>query len=289
MTTTVADKVNSSDRQALQRAGSFCTGRHNEMTATTPRYVFRTNLNCRSCVAAVRPHLDAEPTIEAWSVDTSHPDKPLTVSGADLLPQTVERLVSAGGFRVLGTLELPATAATLVVLPSTVKEPVPETRTFWQTYRPLLLIVGYLLLVTALVEVRAGEFQWTRAMNSFMGGFFLVFSFFKLLDWSGFARAYQTYDLVARQSLAYAYVYPLIELLLGVAYVTGVAPTVTNTATLIVMMVGLVGVAQAVWSRRTIQCACLGTVFNLPMSTVTLVEDGVMAAMAAVMLLMKGG
>ena len=34
-----------------------------------------------------------------------------------------------------------------------------------------------------------------------------------------------------------------------------------------------------------IRCACLGTVFNLPMSTVTLVEDGLMIAMAAAALL----
>ena len=50
------------------------------------------------------------------------------------------------------------------------------------------------------------------------------------------------------------------------------------------MLVGSVGVVQSLLNKRQIRCACLGAVFNLPMSTVTLLEDGVMAAMAAVMI-----
>jgi hypothetical protein len=47
------------------------------------------------------------------------------------------------------------------------------------------------------------------------------------------------------------------------------------------MAVSSIGVIQSVFQKRKIRCACLGTVFNLPMSTVTLVEDGLMIAMAA--------
>ena len=50
------------------------------------------------------------------------------------------------------------------------------------------------------------------------------------------------------------------------------------------MGVGTVGVVRTLLARRKIRCACLGTVFNLPMSSVTLVEDVLMAGMAAVML-----
>ena len=50
------------------------------------------------------------------------------------------------------------------------------------------------------------------------------------------------------------------------------------------MLIGTVGVLQSLLAKRTIQCACLGAVFNLPMSWVTLVEDLLMAGMAAGML-----
>jgi hypothetical protein len=48
--------------------------------------------------------------------------------------------------------------------------------------------------------------------------------------------------------------------------------------------IGAVGVIQSVMRRETIQCACLGNVFNLPMSKVTIIENLGMAAMAAWML-----
>jgi hypothetical protein len=58
----------------------------------------------------------------------------------------------------------------------------------------------------------------------------------------------------------------------------------TNAATLAVMLLGLVGVTQALLAKRQIKCACLGSLFQLPMSYVTFIEDGVMAVMAIVML-----
>jgi hypothetical protein len=53
---------------------------------------------------------------------------------------------------------------------------------------------------------------------------------------------------------------------------------------LVLSLIGAVGVIQSVRAKETIQCACLGTVFQLPMSTVTIVENAGMAAMAGWML-----
>jgi hypothetical protein len=96
--------------------------------------------------------------------------------------------------------------------------------------------------------------------------------------------AYQTYDVLARPVRAYGYLYPFIELGLGVAFLLRLAPVATNIVTLVVMVVSAVGVTQALLQKRRIQCACLGTVFNLPMTKVTFVEDALMAGMALVML-----
>jgi hypothetical protein len=59
--------------------------------------------------------------------------------------------------------------------------------------------------------------------------------------------------------------------------------------TLILMLIGSIGVLRALLDNRAIRCACLGTALNLPMTTVTLVEDLGMAAMAAAMLLWPTG
>ena len=108
-----------------------------------------------------------------------------------------------------------------------------------------------------------------------------MIAFFKLLDLRGFADSYRMYDIIARRFPSYGYVYPFIELALGAAYIANIQPTAVNLTTLVVMLVSSIGVIQSVRQKRRIRCACLGTVFNLPMSTVTLVEDGLMIAMAA--------
>jgi len=241
---------------------------------------YRTNLNCGSCVAAVKPHLDNEPAIRRWSVDTADPNKVLTVEGEGVAAEAVERHVSDAGFKVLGKIEEP-TAAThsAHAVPTT-----DEEKSFLATYRPLLLVFAYLIGIVALVEYTAGSFDWIRAMANFMGGFFVAFSFFKLLSLRGFVDAYQTYDVLARPVRAYGFAYPFIELGLGIAFLVGFAPVTTNLVTLVVMLVSIVGVTQALLQKRRIQCACLGTVFNLPMTKVTFVEDALMAGMALVML-----
>jgi hypothetical protein len=184
--------------------------------------------------------------------------------------EAIARHVADAGFKVLGPLDSDSAAA-----------PAEAPKSFLATYKPLLLVFGYLVGLTALGEATAGAFDPMRAMDHFMGGFFVAFSFFKLLDLRGFADAYQSYDVLARPVRPYAFAYPFIELGLGLAYLAGVWPTATNAVTLAVMLLGLIGVSQALLQRRTIQCACLGTVFNLPMSKVTFFEDGLMAAMAA--------
>lgn len=153
-------------------------------------------------------------------------------------------------------------------------------------YKPLLIILAYILGVTVLVEMRGGMFDAMRAMNTFMAGFFLTFSFFKLLDIPGFASSYRMYDIVAKRIPVYGRIYPFVELALGVAYLTAWNPVVTNAITLVVMGISLIGVVQSVLNKTKIRCACLGSVFNLPMTTVTIVEDGLMIAMAGAMLTM---
>ncbi len=246
---------------------------------------YRTNLNCGSCVAAVTPHLNGEGRIRRWAVDTKSPDKVLTVEGEGVEPAAVERLVGAAGFRVLGEVEPPRDPADHgATTADWTPPPRADAAAARPTYYPIFLLFGFLVLGAGLLEVGAGAFDPTRAMSRFMGGFFLAFAFFKLLDVRAFADAFAGYDVVAGRWRAYAYAYPFVELLLGAAYLSGFQPTATNAVTLVVMSVGTVGVVRTLLARRKVRCACLGSVFNLPMSTVTLAEDALMAAMAAVML-----
>lgn len=162
----------------------------------------------------------------------------------------------------------------------TMKVNAPETKSWLSTYKPLLLIgvfISGVAVLTANGSLHSG-------MNTFMAGFFLVFSFFKLLNLKGFANSYAMYDLLAMKVPAYGFVYPFIELALGIAFLIGFNPSFTNWATIVIMGFSSIGVIQSVLNKKKIQCACLGAVFNLPMSTVTIIEDLLMVGMAGYMI-----
>ena len=238
-----------------------------------PTQRFSTNLRCESCVAAIKPYLDADPAIKSWSAEVASPEKIVSLeSDQPLSLATVNTLLGKAGYQAKSEITEPSTT-TITSEPPT-------------SYFPLLLILLYLLGITAAIEWVDGSFSIERAMRHFMAGFFLVFSFFKLLNLTAFADSYQMYDIVASRSRPYALAYPFIELILGLAYLINFQPRLTNAITLIVMGFSTIGVLQSILSKKKIRCACLGAVFNLPMSMVTLIEDLLMVGMAAVMLLM---
>ncbi|MBC7675377.1 MAG: cation transporter [Rhodoferax sp.] len=146
-----------------------------------------------------------------------------------------------------------------------------------KTYFPLFLV----LCLIALAAFAGGT--W---MISFMAGFFLVFGAFKLLDVPAFADAYSTYDVVAKRFRPWGMAYPFVETALGFAFLFQFQMHAATWVALVLSLVGAIGVIQSVMRKQTIKCACLGTVFNLPMSTITIVENLGMAAMAVAMLAM---
>lgn len=159
-----------------------------------------------------------------------------------------------------------------------------QSKPWFTTYKPILVILGFILIVTFFIQSGNQHFDFAQWMRHFMAGFFLVFSFFKFLDLKGFAESYKMYDVIAQRFYGWGYIYAFLELALGVAYLTNFNPVATNLTTAIVMTVSIIGVLQTVLNKKKIQCACLGAVFNLPMSTVTIIEDGLMIVMSLVML-----
>jgi copper chaperone CopZ len=147
------------------------------------------------------------------------------------------------------------------------------------TYYPLLLVMGLI----AVASLAAGSFMgW---MMMFMGGFFTVFGAFKLLDVPAFAESYARYDIIAKVFKPWGYAYPFIETALGLGFFFNFPDMITlSWIALVLSSIGAIGVIQANINKQTIQCACLGTVFQLPMSVITVIENIGMAVMAAWMI-----
>ena len=151
---------------------------------------------------------------------------------------------------------------------------------------PLFVIVGAILLFSVITTLLMNQ-NFSFGMRMFMGGFFLVFGTLKLLKLKDFAIAYKEYDIIAKRSNVYAHAYPFIELALGILYFINLVPFITNTITIVVMGIGAIGVYIKLLKKEEIPCACLGTVFKVPMTWVTLIEDLLMVVMAIIMIVLN--
>lgn len=155
-----------------------------------------------------------------------------------------------------------------------------------KTFLPLLLIVSSILAATIIKQLLSSSWNISTAMTDFMGLFFVVFSCFKIINLRNFAAAYQQYDLIALRFPWYGYVYPFIELALGISYLFKFQLTIVNIVTIIFMVIGSMGIVLALRAGKEITCGCLGTLFNIPVTIISLLEDLVMVFMAIAMLLL---
>jgi copper chaperone CopZ len=238
-------------------------------------------MTCNSCRAKVAKAIERIEGIQSVSITLEPPEAVIAMS-KHVPVALLNKALAAEGNYSLSEIEGSRTGMSIAANPLPTPE---EKKPFLTAYKPILLVFAFLLGTTVLSEIHKGGFNPERAMSFFMGSFFLVFSFFKLLDLKGFAYSYMSYDIVAARWLAYGFIYPFIELSLGVAYMMHFYPALTNAVTGIVMGISSIGVAKTLLDRKPFKCACLGTVFNLPMSNITLIEDALMAAMAVFMLI----
>jgi len=160
-------------------------------------------------------------------------------------------------------------------------DPSPRTG---RRYLPLVTLVAVSGLVAiALWRSYGPEANPVRATHAFMGFFLVVFALLKLFDLPGFADGFQMYDLLAKRFRPYALLYPFLELALGLAYLAFWQPTAVYLATVILLGFGALGVINALRLHLDVECACMGTILKVPLSTVALIEDLSMAIMAGAM------
>ena len=230
-----------------------------------------TGMTCGSCEAKVKSALFTLPDVTSVEVSKDNNSATISMSKHISISDLQNAIGAEGKYKITATQY---------------SEVAEQAKSWLATYKPILLIFAYITSISLLVQFTNHHFMPMQWMQHFMAGFFLTFSFFKLLNLSGFAESYAMYDVIAKRIPAWGYVYAFTELALGIAYLINFNPLVTNAVTFLVMTVSIIGVLQSVLNKKKIQCACLGAVFNLPMSTVTIIEDALMIAMSGAMILL---
>ena len=216
-------------------------------------------MTCGSCVARVKSELLKLGDILSAEVQLQSPQASITMNKHVSTVALQQAVNKAGHYTIT---EADGVMKDAVHASSGVAEEM-------NSYFPILLIFGYITGISLLIQFVQVAFNWIQWLSHFMAGFFLVFSFFKLMNLKGFAEGYRSYDVVAKKVPVWGFVYPFIELGLGLAFLTSFQPLGTNIATFLIMGISCIGVIQSLIKKTSFQCACLGTIIKLQLSKVT--------------------
>lgn len=143
-------------------------------------------------------------------------------------------------------------------------------------YLPLIAL-GF--VSTVIAEVLHASFN-LPFMAMLMGFVLVEFSLVKLFDINLFVERFSQYDLISSRLKIYGYLFPLIELAIGLAYISNVNPMITSWAMLVVGGVSLLGILVNYKKRNGMKCACMGATANMPLGTITVIENALMIGMA---------
>lgn len=232
-------------------------------------------MTCGSCVAKVKNELLKLGDIVSADIQLQSPQATLAMN-KHISTVSLQQAINKAGHYTIAEDDSGMTGA---------KQAANITAEERNSYFPIFLIFGFITGITLLIQITRYSFSWVEWMSHFMAGFFLVFSFFKLMNLNGFAEGYRSYDVVAKKVPVWGFVYPFIEMGLGLAFLTGFQPLGTNIATFLVMGISSIGVIQSLIKKTSFQCACLGTIIKLPLSKVTLFEDLLMVTMSVFMII----
>lgn len=152
-------------------------------------------------------------------------------------------------------------------------------------YAPILALIAVSLVAALAIAIGFGG-AVGMTFHAFMG-FFLCFSAVsKFIDLPGFAEGFSRFDLFATRWRGYGFLFPFLELGLGLGYFSFVTPARFYVATALVFTFALAGVLSARHRGVDIATSGLGSGLRAPLGVVILVESGLMTVLAMVLMWM---
>ena len=231
-------------------------------------------MTCNNCKASVEKYLHDLPNISHVSIDLEKGEAEVTMDkhvASDELQNALPEKYTVSE-KDGGKVSASSNSSSLT-----------SEKTKLQQLKPLLLIIFYITSAGVLLHYK--DWSWNEFMLDFMGLFYIVFSFFKMLDLKGFHESFKMYDPLAKRLPIYGWIYPFIETALGVMFLMRFKVNIALLITLVVLGMTTIGVTKTLLDKKSIRCACLGTTLKLPMTEATLIENTTMIAMAVLMLL----
>ncbi|PZD78270.1 heavy-metal-associated domain-containing protein [Mesonia sp. K7] len=234
-----------------------------------------TGMTCQGCKASVTKHLEAIENITQVEVNLERSEAEITMTKHVMIAELQQALPEK--YTITKKEENPENN----IFESVGNQK--EEKSKLQQLKPLLIILFY--IATASVLLHFENWNWQGFMLDFMGLFFVVFSFFKMLDLQGFPQSFMMYDPLAKRLPIYGKIYPFIETVLGIMFLMRFEIKIALIITIIILGITTYGVTKTLLDKKSIKCACLGTALNLPMTEATFIENAIMILMGILMLL----
>ena len=221
-------------------------------------------MTCVGCKASVEKHLVKIEDVTNVLVDLKEGEAIVTMN-THIATALLQKALPEK-FKLLKKLEYKE-----VVIEDTSVVSLEEEKSKLAQLKPLLIIIFY--ITTASILLNYKEWFLGEFMLDFMGLFYIVFSFFKMLDLNGFIMSFGMYDPIAKKVPFYGKIYPFIETVLGLMFLMRFEIDIALIVTLIILGVTTVGVSRVLLNKKSIRCACLGTALKLPMTEATFIEN----------------
>ena len=232
-------------------------------------------MTCNGCKSTIHQNLNNLPEIESVEVNLEQGEA-IIFSKSDI---DISKLQNALPSKFRIEEKLVDDSSTLINEPSIESD---QEKSKLQQLKPLLIILIYISVASILMNFE--NWNSKEVMLDFMGLFYIVFSFFKMLDLKGFPESFRMYDPLAKRLPIYGWIYPFIETGLGLMLLMRFEIKIALIITLIVLGITTIGVTKTLLDKKSIRCACLGTALKLPMTEATFIENIIMIAMAISML-----
>jgi len=155
---------------------------------------------------------------------------------------------------------------------------------YLRSNKPILLALLVVITLSISLQVPNKNIDLNNLLSTYMGMFFVLFSFLKLFDVRAFSVTFTKYDILAKKIPGFSITYPFLEFLLGLAFLTQTILIIASIITLMIMTSQLIGITKVLKNHETIRCACLGSSINLPITHITLLENMVMILMSLYMI-----
>lgn len=151
-----------------------------------------------------------------------------------------------------------------------------------KTYRPIVAIfTTTFLMALAVVWMAHGSLEIIPIIEMFIAVSMCALGIQKTRDLQAFTNGFLSYDLLARQYVPYAFVYPFVETGAGIMMIAGVLPFISASAAFFIAGIGAVSVFKAVYiDKLELECACMGGDSNVPLGFISLTENLMMIGMS---------